>query len=195
MTAFVVEQLSAKSNQLFEKLVYFFCQYDNETSLKATTVLRSIIRQLLDQDDRIFTGNEAKVDSLLDDLYDLTLLEALLFDIINGLKSVVVIIDGVDECSNPEMRSLVKILRSLIFRKPSGLKLYLAGDDCITDIIVSFLTPSFVVNTQIPEADSDLKELIHQLVTARRQDGDLVTRDSGLYQEIVDVLCTVSKGM
>jgi hypothetical protein len=79
--------------------------------------------------------------------------------------------------------------------KPSGLKLYLAGDDRITDIITSLLTPNFVVNTQMPEAGLDLQELIQQLVTARRQDGDLVTRNPGLYQEVVDVLCTASKGM
>ncbi|KAH0168500.1 hypothetical protein KCU67_g3455, partial [Aureobasidium melanogenum] len=195
MTAFVVEQLSAKPIQASEKLVYFFCQYDNETSLKATTVMRSIIRQLLDQDDRTFTENQPKIDALLDNLYDLNSLEALSFDIINRLKSVVVIIDGVDECSNPEMRLLVKTFRNLMLRNPSGLKLYLAGDDRITDIITSLLTPNFVVNTQMPEAGLDLQELIQQLVTARRQDGDLVTRDPGLYQEIVDVLCTSSKGM
>ncbi|KAG9520832.1 hypothetical protein KCV07_g4006, partial [Aureobasidium melanogenum] len=195
MTAFVVEQLSAKPIQGSEKLVYFFCQYDNETSLKATTVLRSIIRQLLDQDDRVFTENQSKIEALLDNLHDLILLEALFFDIINCLKTVIVIIDGVDECSNSEMKLLVKALRSLMLRKPSGLKLYLAGDDRVTGIIMSFLTPSFVINTQIPEAGLDLQELIRQLVTVRSQDGDLVTGDPSLYQEIVDVLCTASKGM
>ncbi|KAG9873607.1 hypothetical protein KCV02_g22822, partial [Aureobasidium melanogenum] len=70
-TAFVVEQLSAKSMQGSEKLVYFFCQYDNETSLKATTILRSIIRQLLNQDDRIFTEHQSKIDALLDNLASL----------------------------------------------------------------------------------------------------------------------------
>lgn len=195
MTAFVVEQLSAKPIQGSERLAYFFCQYDNESSLKANTVLRSIIRQLLDQDDRVFTENQSKIDALLANLYDLDLLKALFFDIINGLKSIVVIINGVDECSRSEMKLLVKTLRSLMLSKPSGLKLYLAGDDCVTDIIVSILAPSFVVNTHLPEAGSDLQELIHQLVTAKRADGDLVTGDPSLYQEIVDVLCTASKGM
>jgi len=195
MTAFIVEQLSARPIQGSEKLVYFFCQYDNETSLEASTVLRSILRQLLDQDDRIFTKHQFKIDSLLDNPHDLGLLGTLLSDVVNCLKSVIVIIDGVDECSNSEMKLLLKILRSLLLRKPSGLKLYLAGDDCVTDIISSFLAPSFVVNTHTPEAGSDLQELIHQLVIARREDGDLVTGDPSLYQEVVDVLCTASQGM
>ncbi|KAH0360412.1 hypothetical protein KCU65_g9409, partial [Aureobasidium melanogenum] len=195
MTAFVVEQLSAKTIQDSGKLAYFFCQYDNETSLRATTVLRSIIRQLIDQDDHIFSENQSQIDALLDNLYDVSLLEDLIFDIINGLKSAVVIIDGIDECSDFEMKSLVRILRSLMLRKPSDLKLYLAGDDRITNIIVSSLTPKFVVNTHRPEAGSDLQELIQQLVTVKREDEDLVTGDPSLYQEVVDVLRTASQGM
>ncbi|KAG9849747.1 hypothetical protein KCU98_g2699, partial [Aureobasidium melanogenum] len=192
-TAFVVEQLSAKSMQGSEKLVYFFCQYDNETSLKATTILRSIIRQLLNQDDRIFTEHQSKIDALLDNLYDLGLLEVLLSDVVNCLQSVVVIIDGVNECSEPEMKLLLKTLSKL--RKSCGLKLYLAGDDRITSMIMLFLEPSFVVNTHTPEAGTDLQELIHQLVSARREDGDLKTGDPSLYQDIVDILCTASQGM
>ncbi|KAG9849258.1 hypothetical protein KCU98_g2796, partial [Aureobasidium melanogenum] len=195
MTAFVVEQLSARPIQDSDKLVYFFCQYDNEISLKATTILRSIIRQLLDQDDRVFTENQSKIEALLNNLHDLILLEDLFFDIINCLKTVVLIIDGADECSNSEMKLLIKTLRSLILRKPSGVKLYLAGDDRITGIIMLSLAPSFVVNTRTPEAGSDLQELIQQLVTARREDGDLVAGDPSLYQEVVDVLRTASQGM
>lgn len=195
MTAFVVEQLSANSSQGTGKLAYFFCQYDNETSLKASTVLRSIIRQLVDQDDQIFTANLVEVNALLDNTNDLTLLVALFSGILESLKSVVVVLDGVDECSNSEMKFLLKALRGLMSRKPSGLKLYLSGDDRITDLIISFLTPSFVVNTHTPEAASDLQELIQQLVTVRREDEDLVTGDPTLYQEIIDVLCSASKGM
>lgn len=195
MTAFVVEQLPAKPIQDFEKLVYFFCQYDKATSLKATTVLRSITRQLLDQDDRVFAENESKIDALLEDLHDMSLLETVLADVIDCFKCVIVIIDGVDECSNSEMKLLVKVLRNLMLRTPSGLKLYLAGDDRITDIIMSSLTPSFIVNTHISEAGSDLHELIRQLVNARKEDGDLVTGDPGLHQEIIHVLCTKSQGM
>ncbi|KAG9757954.1 hypothetical protein KCU73_g4151, partial [Aureobasidium melanogenum] len=195
MTAFVVEQLSAHCNQCTEKLAYFFCQYDNETSLRATTILRSIIRQLLDQDDLIFTKHQSKIDALLENLHDLSLLEALFLEVVNCLKNVVVIIDGVDECSNAERKSLLKTLRNLMDGRPPGLKLYLAGDDRITGVIASFLAPSFVVNTRTPEAGSDLRVLIHQLVTALKDDGDLVTRDPSLYHEIVDILCTASQGM
>lgn len=195
MTAYVVEQLSANSNQGTERLAYFFCQYDNQTSLRASTVLRSIVKQLIDQDDQIFTANSIKIDALIDNPHDLTLLVALFSSILESLKSVVVVLDGIDECSSSEMKFLLKALRGLMLQKPSGLKLYLSGDDRITDLIVSFLTPSFVVNTHTPEAASDLQGLIEQLVTARRADGDLVTGDPRLYQEVIDVLCAASKGM
>lgn len=195
MTGYVVESLSAKYSQSTEKLVYFFCQYDNETSLQVTTILQSIIRQLLDQDGDTFTANEPSIDALLDNPHDLDSLERLIFDIVVKLKSVIVVLDGVDECSLTEMKMLLKTLRRLILRQPAGLKLYLAGDDRITDLIRSSLNPDFVVSTHVPDADSDLKELVQQLVDVRREDEDLVAGDSNLYREIVDGLCTASQGM
>lgn len=93
------------------------------------------------------------------------------------------------------MKLLLKVLRSLELRQASGLKLYLAGDDRITDLVQSFLSPDFVVNTHVPEAGLDPKELIQQLVDSKKDDGDLVAGDPNLYQEIVGTLCTVSQGM
>jgi len=40
-----------------------------------------------------------------------------------------------------------------------------------------------------------LKELVQQLVDAKREDEDLVAGDSDLYDEIVDALSTTSQGM
>jgi hypothetical protein len=194
MTAYVVESLSAKYSQGADKLVYFFCEYDNEISLQAMTILRSIVRQLLDQDDDRFIANENIIGNVLDDPHDLDSIGRLLSNIVQGLKNVVIILDGIDECSLPEIKLLLKTLRGLTLR-PSGLKLYLAGDNRITDLVRKFLNPGFSISTHTPEASSDLKELVHQLVEARREDEDLVAGDCSLYQEIVDVLCTASQGM
>lgn len=195
MTAYVVESLSAKFSHSTEKLVYFFCQHDNETSVQVTTILQSLIRQLLDQDGGRFLANERNIDIVLDNLHDVALLEVLLSDIVNTLTSIVVVLDGIDECSTREMKLLLKTLRSLVLRPQSSLKLFLSGDDRITDLVKSFLSPDFVVSTQRSEAGADLKELTQQLVDARREDGDLVAGDPCLYQEITDTLCTASQGM
>jgi Cdc6-like AAA superfamily ATPase len=71
MAAYVIEALSAKYIQSREKLVYFFCEYDNEHSTQAATVLKSIIRQLLDHEDAAFTANETSIDELLKNPHDL----------------------------------------------------------------------------------------------------------------------------
>jgi hypothetical protein len=47
----------------------------------------------------------------------------------------------------------------------------------------------------MPEAETDLVELVQQLVNARREDGDLVVDDPNLYQKLIDVLCTRSQGL
>lgn len=189
-----MQSLSVKYGQSTEKLVYLFCQYDNETSLQVTSILQSIIKQLLDQDDGTFTASEHSIDALLETPHDLGLLTRLLFDILDILKSVVIVLDGIDECSLTEIKALLRILRSLTLR-PSGPKLYLAGDDRITDLVKTFLKPEFVVSTQMKEAGSDLDELVQQLVESSRNDEELVTGDPRLYQEIVDALCAGCQGM
>lgn len=195
MTGYVVESLSANYSQSSDKLVYFFCQYDNESSLQVTTILRSITRQLLDHDDDRFIANEPSIDALLENPDNVQSLEALIVNISNSLKSVVIILDGIDECSLTEMKKFLRILRSLMLRQLPGLKLYLAGDNRISDLVKSFLNPGFVVSTQAREAGTDPEELVEQLVDARREDEDLVVGDPNLYQEIINVLCTESQGM
>jgi Cdc6-like AAA superfamily ATPase len=195
MTAYVIEALSAKYIQSSEKLVYFFCEYDNEHSSQATTIIQSIIRQLLDQEDDAFTANETSINELLKDPHDLGLLQNLLSDVIGSWHSVVVILDGLDECSLTELELLLKTLHNIIRRQTTGLKLYLSGDDRISDLVKSLLNPGFVVVARMPEAELDLVELVQQLVNARREDGDLVVDDHSLYQEVIDVLCTRSQGM
>jgi hypothetical protein len=195
MTAYVIEALSAKYIQSSEKLVYFFCQYDAEASLQAWFILQSIIRQSLDQEDDAFAANETSIDELLKNPYDLGLLEGLLSDVVGSWHNVVVVLDGIDECTLTELELLLKTLRNIMRRQATGLKFYLSGDDLITDLAQSLLNPGFLVSTRIPEANTDIVELVHQLVNARRADGDLVIGDPSLYQEVVDVLCTGSQGM
>jgi hypothetical protein len=195
MTAYVIEALSAKYIQSSEKLVYFFCQYDDEASLQAWFILQSIIKQLLDQEDDAFATNETSINELLENPYDLGLLEGLLSDVIGSWHNVVVVLDGIDECTPTELELLLKTLRNIMRRQATGLKFYLSADDIITDLAQSLLNPGFLVSTRMPEAKTDIVELVHQLVNARRDDGDLVIGDPSLYQEVVDVLCTGSQGM
>jgi cytidylate kinase len=195
MAAYVIEALSAKYFQSSEKLVYFFCEYDNELSTQATTVLKSIIRQLLDQEDDAFTANETSIDELLKNPHDLRLLEGLLSDVISSWNSVVIILDGIDECTLTELELLLKALRNTMRRQATGMKIYLSGDDHVSDLVNSLLDPKSVAVTRMPEAETDLVELVQQLVNARREDGDLVVDDPNLYQKLIDVLCTRSQGL
>ncbi|THX74208.1 hypothetical protein D6D05_07076 [Aureobasidium pullulans] len=195
MTGYIVQEMSAKSSPGTEKLAYFFCQHDNEASLQATTILKSIIKQCLDQDEKLYDANAFAIDALLESPNDLDGLEAFLSKLVSGLSRIVIIFDGIDECSNKEMKTTLKSLRELVLQKTSGLKLYLAGDERITDLIASSLNPTHGINTGCLEARIDLQALVRQLVATKRQDEDLVIGDDHLHQEIVDVLCTASQGM
>lgn len=196
LTGFAVEHLVAEHSQAYTKIVYFFCQYDNEMSLQATTMVGSIIRQLLDQDTNLFRKNEHKVRDLVEQKHvELAQLESLLLDILADIDRTVMILDGLDECSDKEMKLIIKTLRSIKLQGPPGLKLYLAGDDRINDLITTFIEPAFVVHTQSTEATSDIEELVKQLVLTKKEDGDLKVGDMLLYDDIVETLSTGAQGM
>ncbi|THY32221.1 hypothetical protein D6D01_02645 [Aureobasidium pullulans] len=195
ITGYTVQEMSAKSSQGTEKLAYFFCQHDNEASLQAKTILKSIIKQCLDQDEKLYDANALAIDVLLQNPENLDSLEAFLSELILSLNRIVIILDGIDECSNKEMKSSLKSLRKLVLQRPSGLKLYLAGDKRITDLIALSLNPTHGMSTGCLEARMDLRALVGHLVATKRQDEDFVIGDDQLHQEIVDVLCTASQGM
>lgn len=195
ITGYTVQEMSAKSSPDTEKLAYFFCQHDNEASSQATTILKSIIKQCLDQDEKLYDANALAIDLLLKTPEDLDSLEAFLSELILSLNRIVIFLDGIDECSNKEMKSTLRSLRKLVSQKPSGLKLYMAGDERITDLVTSSLSPTHGISTGCPEAIIDLQALVGQLVAFKRQDEDLVIGDDHLHQEVIEVLCTASQGM
>lgn len=196
LTGYAVEYLSAKHSQTHEKVTYFLCQYGNEASLQASTILRCLIKQCLHQDEKLSTKIAAQLeDTLNDDPDDLEKLTLLLLKILeNGLR-VFLIIDGLDECSNTEMKATLKVFRNIVRQNASGLKLYLAGDDRISDLIVSDLPSSHVVDTHSPEAGSDFQELVGQLMLTKRDDGDLVIGYDQLFSKIQNVLTNEAQGM
>ncbi|KAH0170918.1 hypothetical protein KCU67_g2421, partial [Aureobasidium melanogenum] len=196
LTGYAIEHLSARYSQSSHKVAYFFCQHEIAISLQAGTILRSLIRQCLDQDTSILTAHESKLKALLKtDPDGVGELADLLFDITVSLSRVIIIIDGLDECNDKETKLILTNLRKIMLRKPPGLKLCLSGDDRITHLIRSCLSPAHTTNTQCPDAQADLEELIRQLVFATQTDGDLVVGDDHLIQEIINALIKGAQGM
>ncbi|THX20504.1 hypothetical protein D6D17_00616 [Aureobasidium pullulans] len=196
LTAYAVEHLSAQCSQTTAKVVYFFCQYNNEMSLQATTILRSIIRQLLDQDAILFKMNELSVKVLLEhNPLNMARLEALLLSVISNIGNTVVIIDGLDECSAKQMKLILRTLRNIQLHSPSRLKLYLAGDDRVTGLVKDYIQLDYTIQTQSAEASSDMEELIRQLVLTKQENGDLKVGNIHLYEQIVETLSKGAQGM
>lgn len=195
MTGYVVEYLAAKHVQVSEKIVYFFCQHDDETSLKAATILGCLARQCLDQDVNTFNTLESEAVALSEDPQDMRRLVDLLCAVVKRTGRIIIVFDGLDECPHKEMMLVLRVFHNIMHQNPAGLKLYIAGDSRIADLVGTLLNPRYIVSTHSPKGATDLQDIVQQLVATKRDDGDFVVSDNRLYQEVVDALSAGTQGM
>lgn len=124
---------------------YFFCQFDITTSLKAETILRSVIRQILN-DTKIPRNIEDDLQSITQnaslDLVELgTLLHGLLSKQIALSKRTYIFIDALEECDKRERNIVFNVPSSAITASQSKLKVFLTGRDGIDDEVKCFHLP------------------------------------------------------
>lgn len=99
VTAYMMEKTSPKNATSF-----FFCRFDDQESLKATTIIGSISRQLVndipEDSFRAFDREMPIADSL----------EATL----SKTRQYFIILDGLDECDEAQAQEVSKFLQSLL---------------------------------------------------------------------------------
>lgn len=174
-------------------ITYFFPRFDECISLKAETILRSVIRQTLDADNL-----PKEIESYLKEnsLSEVENLQILLRKRIAGLKTFYIIIDALDECEKCERDILLDTLSSLI-ASGSNIKLFLASRESISEEIKRERGFPFIqhVSMNCPEAHSDIAIYIKESVDGKRRSGDLVVGDENLIEEIICALIQGAQGM
>ncbi|RYP92659.1 hypothetical protein DL770_001172 [Monosporascus sp. CRB-9-2] len=110
LTAGVIEHVFANKGNADECVTFFFVRYDDPPSLKAETILRSIVRQSLDPvklSEEMVAALSELDRKLCPSVEDLVTLLRRRIALSNSFR---VIIDGLDECEVPERRTLLEKL-------------------------------------------------------------------------------------
>lgn len=173
---------------------FFFIQFDSHQSLQSATIIKSIIRQVLNQ-----AGISDQERSTLDQLHDklepdLDELIAFLHMIIKRIRKVYILIDGLDECEKLDRDELMEALSSLV-RADSGVLIFLAGRTSVYDQIKRLFTRQFY---QISTAEATQKEIatyIDAEIEERLRREDLNVGDLGLVKEVKAALKNRADGM
>ncbi|KAI0107738.1 hypothetical protein GGR51DRAFT_514909 [Nemania sp. FL0031] len=169
---------------------FFFVCFDNQSSLDAETIFRSILRQRLGPD------FPKEVETRLKKL-DLSFK---LPEIINLLHTAFVsdthyiVIDGVDECEKASRQALLEGLSLLASLEP-GAKIFLSSRESLSGEVRKFFPSLQHVSMDCAAMDLDIKSYIEDTINEKIDCEDLIVRDGNLPMEIKQALINGSNGM
>jgi hypothetical protein len=172
---------------------FFFCRYDSPESLKAKTILGSLIRQCLGVDtmsNQIETDLEQLLEGSLPDFEDLS-------DLMEKVSSVsqeqFFVIDAIDECEKAERQLFLSALQRMM--NSTRVKIFLASGLHIEIELERALKLNYRMSMASPDAHSDIKTYIENSIAEKEKNGELKVGQPQLRIEIRDALIKGAQGM
>ena len=184
----VIDNLTITQGDKGACITYFFCCYNEPESLKADTILRSIVRQSLDSSDLPSEVERTLQRLLKDRLLDISGLKLLLQKRLDVSKPFYMVLDALDECEKSERTVLLTLIRDLVAMPRSPLRVFFAARNSI-DTEVEHWLPS--VQRIIMECDqhrNDIKIYIECSLKERIANKSLVVESEEIITEIEDAL-------
>ncbi|VUC25161.1 unnamed protein product [Clonostachys rosea] len=179
-----------------EKLTYFFIRYEDPNSLKAETILQSIIRQSQNPDPASLSEEMERrlVEMKMDTFSNLDAWLDLLGYNIMLTNTFFLIVDAVDECEPQERRALLQGLSKLA-TTVSGFKVILTGRDSLSkEMKDTFPCLARVIMTP-SQTEPDIVLYIDEVLQERQRIGELQLYDRELFGVIKNKLIHHANGM
>ncbi|PTB73955.1 hypothetical protein M440DRAFT_1440869 [Trichoderma longibrachiatum ATCC 18648] len=174
---------------------FFFIQFDDQRSMNAETILKSIIQQALHASspsreiEFLLERMRLSLSSGLQDLLEL------LRKTVASFETFYIAIDGIDECSKQDRGELFKALSSLLATE-SNTKLFLAGRDSVSrELRNAFTAADNQITMACPSVQTDIATYVEGIVQDKLQSEDLIVEDLSLIEEIKIALTEGADGM
>ena len=175
---------------------YFFCQYNDATSLEAATVLGSLIRQNLSVKTLSEEVEKQLEKTIADSSPDIEEFRALFEMVVAGISQpLYIFIDGLDECPKDDRDEILAVLRAISISSRS-IKIFLASRDGIDKEVHQAFKSSYLRQTMsCSEAHDDIKSYVKDVIKERLEQGELAVSDLALCTDIEDSLIKGACGM
>lgn len=194
-SAAVIEFLLTRPPKDQHHLCFFFCEYDNISSLDARTILGTLIRQCLSES-KMSNAIETRLKSLFESPFsDVEDLESLLQDVATTPRTLIFIIDGFDECRKTDRIVLLKILQRLMSTSRSKVKIFLSSREDVIGDVDRVFTTCHRVCMDCEEMHADILAYVEDLIDEKMVTGDLEVGDPQLKQDIQRALASGANGM
>ncbi len=184
---------------LFEKgrsdcyISFFFIQSDDQQSLNAKFIMRSLVRQRLPEPTQLSN----KIEELLRKLNaysELDDIAQLLSVVTTASKTSYIIIDGLDECDKPNRVELLGALSSLVIQA-QNTKVFIASRESLAGEVQKHFPAHGHISMTNSDARKGIPTYVNGMIEKRMEKGDLEVRDPSLITEIKQALIQGADGM
>lgn len=172
---------------------FFFVQSDDQESLNAKSIIRSLVRQRLPRPAQLSKELEESLRKLnshseLDDIAEL-------FNVVTTeSKLSYIVIDGLDECDKLNRAEILRALSSLVVQTQNTKVFIASRESLIGDVQKHFPTHGHISMAN-SDAGNDICAYVDGSIEKRIEDGDLKVGDSNLIPEIKKALIQSADGM
>ena len=153
MAASIMESVSPKNVTSF-----FFCRFDDQESLKAQTIIGTIARQLV---------NNLCADAFRDfnvEPTDETAIVRMLEAMLSHTHQYFIVLDGLDECSEAQIKEVAGIFHSLLNSPLLHIKLFWSSRPNVASWLPLKFRPQLHVSLETVESQSRIAVDVRQYI-------------------------------
>ncbi|KAF2725462.1 hypothetical protein K431DRAFT_215605 [Polychaeton citri CBS 116435] len=174
---------------------YFFCRYNDEQSLSATTILRSLIRQCLNAASLIKDTVDCLTLVLAQPLIEGKDLQKLLELSTSTFSAHYIVIDGIDDCAKSERRVLLETLSVAVRSSKVPIKLLISSRMEATNEINQLFRRVHTISISTLQFEADVSTYVDSIISKKLEHGDFMVGDSALLLQVTQVLIAKAEGM
>ena len=169
-------------------LAYFFCRFDDQQSLQAKTIIGSILKQMIRPN--IAEAKHGELRSLLEALEQIDILEpSNILDLLQPIlrksqASYTIVLDGLEECEESEIRSAIRVLAILLKHWPNNVKVFCACRPEYEDMVSTSMPIKHRISLSRTEVHEDISHFIDLTLDERLESQSLITKDPTLILQI-----------
>lgn len=195
LTAAIIDDLSLRRQPSQTGVRFFFCEYDNQTTLLTRNILGCLARQHLTVE-TLSDSLEARIRTLIEGtLSDVDALKDLLQESLGTLGTHFIVIDGFDECSVQDRNMILGVLNRITQTSSSVLKMFLSSRQDVATNIEQIFDSYYYKQIDCAELHADIATYIEVALEEKIFCRQLVVGDPNLLAVIHRALTEGAHGM
>ena len=190
LMANIIEEVIATRRSNAVSICYFFCRYDDHRSLELRTIIGCITRQLLEQ-----TGYRAAagVETCIPSRPDIDEVKEILIQTTGTLQgSLILIVDGLDECDEETIRGFCEVAADLMGQSTSVKILISSRSDFVDFTRYKIETQHRII---MSESHNEMTEYIDNALEQLLESEELELSNPSLILSIRERLMDGAQGM